>query len=109
MLQGQGTLADITNPAADLTPTVTGLDPDTGDEAGGNLVSVFGQHFKPNGTADVTDVDFGANAATGFEVISDSRIMAIAPAGTGTEDVTVTTSAGTSADTAADDYEYTGS
>ena len=107
VLQGQGALADITNPAGDLTPTVTGLDPATGAEAGGELISIFGQHFMPNGTADVSDVDFGANAAADFNVISDSRIEAIAPAGTGTVQVEVTTSAGSSADTAADNYLYT--
>jgi hypothetical protein len=107
VLQGQGALADIANPAGDLTPTVTGLDPATGAAAGGELISIFGQHFMPNGVDDVTDVDFGANPATEFETISDSRIMAIAPAGTGTVQVAVTTTAGSSADTAADNYVYT--
>lgn len=106
VLQGQGALADITNPAGSLTPTVTGLDPATGGTAGGELISIFGQHYMPNGVADVSDVDFGANPAADFNVVSDSRIEAIAPAGTGTVDVRVTTSTAQSADTAADDYTY---
>lgn len=107
VLRGQGGLSDIDNPEADLTPMVTGLDPSSGAEAGGTLVSVFGQHFMPNGSSDVTDVDFGANPADDYNVVSDSRIEAVAPSGTGTVDVSVTTSNGTSANTSADDYEYT--
>jgi hypothetical protein len=107
VLQGQGALADIANPAGSLTPTVTGLDPATGLEAGGELINIFGQHFMPNGTADVSDVDFGANPAGDFVVVSDSLIVATAPAGTGTVAVRVTTTAGQSADTAADNYIYT--
>lgn len=107
VLQGQGALTGITNPAGSLVPTVTGLDPATGDEAGGELINIYGQHFKPAGQADVSDVDFGANGAD-FTVVSDSHIVAVAPAGSaGTVQVKVTTSAGASADTAADNYIYT--
>jgi IPT/TIG domain len=108
VLQGQGALADITNPAGSLTPTVTGLTPATGDDAGGNLVDIFGQHFKPGGVDDISAVVFGANAATDWTTVSDSHIVAIAPAGSaGTVAVRVTTDAGQSADTAADNYVYT--
>jgi hypothetical protein len=106
VLQGQGALADITNPAGSLVPTVTGLDPATGAEAGGELINVFGRNYKPAGVDAVTDVDFGANAAD-FVVVSDSHLVAVAPAGTGTVQVEVTTAAGSSADTAADNYIYT--
>jgi hypothetical protein len=102
VLRGQGPVAPITNPNASLTPVVTGLSPATGDEAGGKPVQIFGTHF----TA-ATDVDFGANAAD-FVVINDSQIVAVAPAGSaGTVQVKVTTSAGASANVAADDYVYT--
>ncbi|TDC81907.1 hypothetical protein E1193_13470 [Micromonospora sp. KC606] len=108
VLQGQGQLADIVNPVASLVPTVTGLDPATGAAAGGNHVNVYGSHFKPNGVPSVTDVDFGAVAADDFTVISDSHLVATAPAGSaGIVQVTVTTADGTSANTAADDYTYT--
>ncbi|BCJ64151.1 IPT/TIG domain-containing protein [Polymorphospora rubra] len=108
VLQGQGPLVDIPNPAATLTPTVTGLTPATGDDAGGNLVSIYGQHFTLNGQPAVEEVDFGANAADDFIVVSDSLVIATAPAGTaGTVAVRVTTSVGQSADTAADNYVYT--
>lgn len=108
VLQGQGVLADITNPAGSLLPTVTGLSPATGIDDGGTVVNVFGQHFKPNGVDDVSAVVFGANPADGYTVISDSHLVAVAPAGTaGTVAVRVTTDAGQSADTAADNYVYT--
>jgi len=108
VLQGQGALADISNPAGSLLPTVTGLTPATGDEAGGEQIQIFGQHFKPNNVDDVSAVVFGANPATDFVTISDNLIVATAPAGSaGTVAVRVTTDAGQSADTAADNYLYT--
>lgn len=106
VLQGQGQLTDITNPAASLVPTVTGVSPATGDEAGGDqTVNIYGQHFMPNGVNGVTAVQFGSNNATDYTVVSDSHIVAIPPAGSGTVQVKVTTAAGTSADSA-DDYTY---
>jgi hypothetical protein len=108
VLQGQGALGDITNPAASLLPTVTGLSPATGDEAGGELINIYGRNFKPNNVDDVSAVVFGANPADGYVTVSDSHIVAVAPAGVaGTVAVRVTTDAGQSADTAADNYVYT--
>jgi hypothetical protein len=52
--------------AAPAVPTVTSLDPDTGDDAGGTLVSIVGTHF--NGTTGVTF----DGAPAQFEVISSS-------------------------------------
>lgn len=107
VLQGQGQLADIVNPLASLVPAVTGLSQTTGPAAGGNLVTVYGQHFKPGGVPSVIDVDFGANPADDFEVISDGLLVALVPAGSaGTVAVRVTTDAGQSVDTAADNYTY---
>lgn len=108
VLQGQGQIADITNPAGSLIPTVTSVSPTSGSTTGGDqVVNIYGQHFMPGGVAGVTDVDFGANPATDYTVISDSHIAAIPPAGgAGTVQVAVTTAAGTSANTAADDYTY---
>lgn len=101
-LQGQGPLQQITNPLADLTPVITGLSPDTGDEAGGEIINIYGRHFMG-----ATGVDFGANSAD-YTVVSDSHIVAVAPAGSaGTVQVKVTGPAGASADTDADDYTYT--
>lgn len=108
VLQGQGTLSDITNPAGNLTPTVSSISPTSGSTAGNDqVVDIYGQHYMPNGVSTVTAVEFGANDATDYTVVSDSHIVAIPPAGAaGTVQVKVTTSAGTSADTAADNYTY---
>ena len=54
-----------------------------------------------------TVVDFGTTAATNVDVVNDTTITADSPAGTGTVDVTVTTPAGVSATTPADQFTYT--
>ncbi|MBG0560727.1 phage tail tube protein [Actinoplanes aureus] len=93
VLQGQGPLADITNPAADMTPVVESLSPAAGGTAAGGLVSIFGAHF-----TGATAVSFGGTVATNFLIVSDSHIVATKPTLTaGSKDVTVTTPAGTSA------------
>ncbi|XTZ18191.1 phage tail tube protein [Micromonospora echinospora] len=107
-IQGQGPLSEIINPLGNMAPVITSLAPATGDAAGGNHVNIYGRHFMPAGVDAVVDIDFGANPATEWTVVSDSHIVATAPAGAaGTVHVSVTTSNGTSANTAADDYEYT--
>ena len=74
-------------------PTVKKSKPKSGPAAGGTVVTITGTNF----TAPAT-VRFGATAATEATVNSATTITAVAPAGTaGTVDLTVTTSAGTSA------------
>jgi hypothetical protein len=73
------------------TPAVTGVSPQFGPATGGNTVTVTG-----SGLALATQVRFGANAATGLTVNSDTQLTATAPPGTGTVVVTVTTPGGTS-------------
>ena len=105
VIQGQGKLTPITNPAGSALPAVTGLVPSGGSTAGGNLVQIFGAKF--TGATGAAAVKFGANNATNYTVVSDSLIVATAPAGTaGAKDVTVTTPGGTSPNTTADDYLY---
>ena len=83
-------------------PAVTGLAPAAGPLAGGNIVTITGLHL-----TGATAVAFGANAATGFTVVSDTQIRAIAPAGSaGTVDVRVTTPNGTSIVASSDRYAY---
>ena len=82
-------------------PRVTGLSPTAGSTLGGATVTISGSGF--SGASAVT---FGATAASSFSVSSAGKIVATAPAGTGTVDVTVTTRAGTSATSAADRYSY---
>ncbi|WP_324199149.1 IPT/TIG domain-containing protein [Nocardia amamiensis] len=73
------------------TPTLTSVLPDSGPETGGDTVTLTGTGF--TGT---TAVDFGANTAVSFTVVSDTEISAVVPAGIGSVDVTVTTAGGVS-------------
>ena len=85
------------------TPTVTSISPTAGPSTGGTTVTITGSNF--SGTTAVT---FGATAATGFTVNSATQITATAPSGTGTVDVRVTTTGGTSATSAADQFTFVG-
>lgn len=103
-LAGQGRRTSIAHPYpnAATAPTVSSLDPVGGALAGGTLVTIHGSHF----TA-ATAVKFGATDAGDFNVVDDSRIEAVSPAGSaGPVDVTVTTAAGTSATSAATKFTY---
>ncbi|MEU2121018.1 IPT/TIG domain-containing protein [Nocardia niwae] len=72
-------------------PTVTVVVPNVGVAAGGTTVVITG-----TGLSTATAVDFGGTPATSFTVNSDTQITAVAPAGTGTVQLTVTTAGGTS-------------
>jgi len=86
-----------------IAPTVTNVNPNNGPPAGGTTVTVTGTDF-----CNVLSVDFGANAGTSINVISSTQLTVVSPAGTaGTVvDITVTTSFGTSATSAADHFSY---
>ncbi|MGK8524416.1 IPT/TIG domain-containing protein [Nocardia asteroides] len=73
------------------TPTVTTIDPNRGPATGGNTVTLTGTEF-----TGASAVDFGGTPATSFTVVSSTRISAVAPAGTGTVNVSVTTPGGLS-------------
>jgi hypothetical protein len=81
-------------------PTVSQVTPNSGPAAGGTSVTITGTHF-----IGATAVAFGSTPAL-FEVISNTSITAIAPAGSSTVDVTVTTLLGTSTTSAADQFSY---
>ncbi len=81
-------------------PNVTHVDPVGGPA--GTLVSVSGSYF-----TGVSEVDFGPNNPASFTVNSSTIITATAPVGAGTVDVIVTTGAGPSATSAADQFTYT--
>jgi hypothetical protein len=100
----QGGTSPIT-PADKFTyeeaPTVTKVEPSSGSAGGGTSVTITGTNFVGAG-----GVKFGANFATSFTVNSSTSITAVASAGTGTVDVTVTTPSGTSATSEADRFTY---
>jgi len=92
---------DITlSPAA---PTVTTVTPNQGPTAGGTSVTITGTNF-----AGATAVNFGAIAGSSVTINgSGTQITATSPEeAVGTVDVTVTTPAGTSAKSAADEFTY---
>src|SRR5581483_2032330 len=85
-----------------VAPTsVTGVAPATGPSAGGTSVTITGHQFLRGAV-----VRFGSAAAANVVVVSTREIRAVAPPGSGTVDVTVQTSRGTSAATAADRFTY---
>ena len=87
-----------TLPAA---PTVTRVSPVAGLVGGGSEVTITGTEFE-----EVEAVRFGAHAAASFTEVGPNTLSATAPPGTGTVDVTVVNSGGTSSATAADHFQY---
>jgi hypothetical protein len=84
-----------------VVPTVTGLSPANGPTPGGGTVTITGTGF-----ISATAVSFGPTAATNMTIQSDTQMTVTCPAGSGTVDVTVTTQAGTSATSSADQFTY---
>ncbi len=87
--------------AFDYRPAVTKLEPGYGASGGGTRVTITGTNFN-----EVTAVEFGSSDAMSFKVESITKIVAVAPAGTGTAEVTVTTPGGTSPTDFEDRFYY---
>jgi hypothetical protein len=83
------------------TPAVTSITPTRGPSGGGTPVTISGCNF-----TGASAVDFGTNAATSFTVNSDTSITAVAPAGSGTVQITVTKAHATSATSEATAFTY---
>ena len=84
------------------SPAVTAIKPAAGPYSGGTSVTITGSNLN-----EASGVYFGSNSAASFHVNSESSITAVAPAGSGTVDVTVTLpEAGPSATGAADEFTY---
>ncbi|KXL54230.1 endo-1,4-beta-xylanase A precursor [Anaerotignum neopropionicum] len=87
---------------SELAPTVTGISPSAGTTGGATIVTITGTNF-----IDVSDVKFGATAASSYTVNSETQITATSPEGSeGTVHVTVENWAGTSETGAADQFTY---
>jgi hypothetical protein len=96
------TLTITLGPWAATGPVVTGVHADAGPTAGGTQVIITGCGF-----AGVTGVSFGSTPATRFTLRADGTLSATAPPhAAGTVHVTVTTPAGTSATSSADQFTY---
>jgi hypothetical protein len=98
---GVGTADDFTYTGG---PTITNLNPNTGQASGNTIVTITGTNF----TASGTQVRFD-NIVAVHNFIDSTTLIAVAPAhSAGTVRVVVTTPGGTTPDTAADDFTYTG-
>jgi len=93
--------SSATAPVLPPPPSVTGVSPSEGPEAGGTSVTITGTNL-----GKASAVVFGSSEATSFTVNSESSITATSPAGKGSVDVTVTTPGGTSATSSADQFSY---
>ncbi|MFL6374365.1 MAG: IPT/TIG domain-containing protein [Pyrinomonadaceae bacterium] len=83
-------------------PAVTNVSPTSGTTGGGTSVTIAGTNF-----TGATAVSFGGTAATSFTVNSATSITATSPAhAAGTVDITVTTTGGTSATSASDQFTF---
>ena len=71
------------------SPTITSISPTSGSS--GTTVTLTGTNY-----TGATAVNFGSTAAATFNVVSATQITAVAPAGSGAVNVTVTNSSGTS-------------
>ncbi len=82
-------------------PTVTSVTPPTGIVGGGTICILIGTNF-----TGATAVTFGGTAAASFEVVSATRLYAVAPAhATGLVDVAVTNPSGTGTGTSLFTFE----
>jgi tripartite motif-containing protein 71 len=88
-----------TAPAPPPAPVVTGISPASGPAAGGTAVTVSGSNLSSG------SVSFGSTPATSSSCTASS-CTASSPAGSGTVNVTVTTTGGTSATASADQFTY---
>lgn len=87
-----------------VAPAVTGINPTTGPVAGGTVVTITGTKL-----TGATAVNFGANPAASFSVVSDTQISAVSPPGAaGPVDVIITTGGGTSLAGSNDVFTYVG-
>ncbi len=82
-----------------LTPTA--LLPGSGPAKGGNTVQIGGSGF-----TGATKVMFGSTPAASFTIVSDSRIDAVAPPGSGTVPVSIVAPAGTISSPTLSQYTY---
>lgn len=103
-------LSSITIPStphySKRSPTITGINPNSGPTAGGTAVTISGTNFTHTISANPT-VTIGGNAATNVVLVSTTSITCNTPAGTvGAKDVVVTVPDGQST-TLTNGFTYT--
>ena len=82
-------------------PSITNVSPASGPGGGGTVVTVTGTNL-----SFLSAVDFGSQPAL-FSKVTATSFQAVAPAGTGTVDITAATPGGKSATGSADRFAYT--
>jgi hypothetical protein len=94
--KGDGAITAITNPVTNAnTPVITSVSSTPAAQTAGGLIRIQGAYF--TGTVSTTGVKVGGVNATSWDVISDSLIEAIVPAGSaGSAPILVTNAAGAS-------------
>lgn len=98
-----GPVTTVSVSCATNLPTIASLSVTNGSTTGGTNVLLTGTGFMQG----FQSVQFGATPATGYFIMSDTLMTAVAPpAAAGPVHVTVTTTAGTSAATSADVFTY---
>jgi len=98
-----GAISAVLTPHLPAGPTVTAVNPSSGNSAGGDNITITGTGF-----TGATAVNFGSVAATGVTVVSDAQITCTSPPAnvSGSVDVTVTTPNGASATNTNDQFAY---
>ena len=88
-------------------PTITALGPTSGSTVGG-YTGYYDVYLIGSGFTGASAVSFGSTPATYFSVFSDSSLYALVPSASaaGTVAIKVTTAAGSSAATSADQFTY---
>ena len=104
IVQGNPELENQTTVSFAPVPLVSGLSVHTGPAAGGTAVTISGSGF-----SGATAVYFGAQTATGVNVVSGTEIQAVSPAGFGAVNVHVANQAVESGAANADLFTYSGS
>ncbi|HUY86962.1 MAG TPA: IPT/TIG domain-containing protein, partial [Acidimicrobiales bacterium] len=82
-------------------PSVNSISPIYGPYFGGTPVAILGSGF-----TGASQVEFGSNAASSFTVVSDTKMTAVAPAGTGSVDVRVVNAGGSSPVSSLDRFTF---
>ena len=87
-------------------PTLTSMVPTRGPEKGGTSVEVTGTNLQPSGSS--TSVKFGTTVSPTVSALTNTSLVALSPAGTGTQNVTavVTLTGGATATSNGLSYVY---
>ncbi len=93
--------APLTVVGGGTNPAITSVSPTQGNPTGDTTVTITGCNFDG-----VTSVDFGTTPAISFQIVSDTEIIAVAPAGTGQVNIVLTGPHGTSPISIATQFSY---